>query len=287
MERLTEKQKGEIIECYKIGNITISQLGRDYNTSTSTVNRLLKKNKIATILNFYGNNKKYTINHSYFNIIDNEIKAYILGFFYADACNNEKRSCINLTIQERDKPLLDRINKEMESDRPLAFNHIQKRYPNRQNCFTLAINSKQISSDLARLGCFKCKSLTLKFPTNEQVPTELLRHFLRGMIDGDGSFGRYSVKGTRGYRMSAELVSTDNFCLATAKILKTNLSIHCSIYALNNKKSISTRRLSVSGTQQVYRLIKWLYQDAKIFLPRKMDNFVNIENSLKLAKLIS
>ena len=29
---------------------------------------------------------KYKVNHNYFNLIDTEYKAYILGFIYADGC---------------------------------------------------------------------------------------------------------------------------------------------------------------------------------------------------------
>lgn len=46
--------------------------------------------------------------------------------------------------------------------------------------------SKELANDLAVLGCVNNKSLILTFPNEQQVPQQLLRHFLRGYVDGDG-----------------------------------------------------------------------------------------------------
>ena len=35
-------------------------------------------------------------------------------------------------------------------------------------------------------GCVPNKSLTLTFPSKDIVPSNLLRHFIRGYVDGDG-----------------------------------------------------------------------------------------------------
>ena len=48
--------------------------------------------------------------------------------------------------------------------------------------------------DLIKLGCVPNKSLTVKFPTEEQVPKEFLSSFILGLIDGDGSIGIYKRK---------------------------------------------------------------------------------------------
>ena len=34
--------------------------------------------------------RKYNVNDNYIDIIDNQNKAYILGFLYADGCNYDK-----------------------------------------------------------------------------------------------------------------------------------------------------------------------------------------------------
>jgi len=45
-----------------------------------------------------------------------------------------------------------------------------------------------MKDDLIALGCIPRKSLLLKFPTSNQVPEHLIRHFIRGYFDGDGHF---------------------------------------------------------------------------------------------------
>lgn len=50
-----------------------------------------------------------------------------------------------------------------------------------------SLRSQKTVDDLKQLGCIERKSLILKFPTEEQVPFDLLHHFIRGYFDGDGS----------------------------------------------------------------------------------------------------
>ena len=49
--------------------------------------------------------------------------------------------------------------------------------------------SQKTVDDLIDKGCVKNKTLILKPPKN--VPTELIRHFIRGFFDGDGSLMKY------------------------------------------------------------------------------------------------
>lgn len=45
-----------------------------------------------------------------------------------------------------------------------------------------------MKTDLIRLGCVPNKSLILKFPSENIFSNpELIRHFIRGYFDGDGS----------------------------------------------------------------------------------------------------
>ena len=42
----------------------------------------------------------------------------------------------------------------------------------------------------------EAKTFTLRFPTENQVPKELLRHFIRGYFDGDGCVSFYTNRKT-------------------------------------------------------------------------------------------
>src|SRR5690606_8445162 len=56
----------------------------------------------------------------------------------------------------------------------------------------LNLNSKKMYNDLLDKGITPRKSLTLKPPKN--VPKDLVRHWIRGYFDGDGSVHIYNDK---------------------------------------------------------------------------------------------
>ena len=57
-------------------------------------------------------NRKYNVNDNYFDVIDNQNKAYILGFLYADGCNY-KNGYFKIDLQEEDKNMLEVFKKEL------------------------------------------------------------------------------------------------------------------------------------------------------------------------------
>lgn len=104
--------------------------------------------------------KKFKLNENYFDIVDTEQKSYWLG------------------LQKRDLNHIKLFKNHLSCDKTI--------YHNLNNC-VLRLESKHMCESLIKLGCIPRKSLILKFPTEEQVPNHLLRHFVRGYFDGDGS----------------------------------------------------------------------------------------------------
>ena len=72
-------------------------------------------------------NRKHDFNQEFFDIIDTEEKAYILGFIYADGCNNRHPSTGELSIaqMERDIDILLKIKKAMDSTYPISEEKIK------------------------------------------------------------------------------------------------------------------------------------------------------------------
>ena len=194
-----------------------------------------------------------------FSKIDTEEKAYWLGFLYADGCvrSGEQDNQIELSLQERDYKHLVKFRKFIGNENAIAYREKQKAY---RYCF----RSKQIKMDLIKLGCTPKKSLTLTFPTKEQVPDSLLRHFMRGYTDGDGCL--CISKG----KMSYELLGTEEFFIGLQK--------RCSLFEKKMyyaKKNTSVKRLCFGGKQDVKNICNWLYQDANIYLDRKYEKYYN------------
>ena len=144
---------------------------------------------------------KYTIDEEYFKNIDSQNKAYILGFFYADGFIQSARKHssrkIGISIQEKDRKLLEDINKELNSSYPIRKYNVTSGYKVGAPYVRLMITSPMLAESLIEKGCLEHKTENLFFPTEKQVPHEYLPSFLRGYFDGDGSiyyFGSWTVR---------------------------------------------------------------------------------------------
>jgi intein-encoded DNA endonuclease-like protein len=102
------------------------------------------------------------------------------------------------------------------------------------------------------------KSLKLKFPTTEQVPNELMMHFIRGYFDGDGCISK-SIRKNRNnsveYRFS--LLGTEEFLMEVKKYLELN---GASISEVKKYKNQSISTIFKSGNYEI---------KSNVFLPRK------------------
>lgn len=211
--------------------------------------------------------RKYTLDLSAFENVDTEIKAYVLGFMYADGYNNQKDGSIQIQIAEEDCEVLEIIKKSLGSNHPFWINKRSEKNENHKNTAALHIFSKKLSDDFCKLGCFQGKSLTLKFPTLEQVSEEFQHHFIRGYFDGDGYVEK---KGRR-----ADFWGTEDFLNSVKLILETKAGI-INIPPLRTRfpeRNNSTRCMWLQGVHRSIPLYNYMYKDANYFLARKKNKF--------------
>lgn len=281
----------ELINDYVNNNYNIPELSEKFNISRSSVHWILEKNKIKTQYRLKKKrHRKYEVDESFFDIIDTEDKAYFLGLLYADGYNDEKHFAIAISLHHEDKEVLEKFRTALKSTRPLQYVihdiYREKTGINACNQYRLCVNSITMSKRLKSLGCHQKKSLTLEFPTKEQIPDNLLVHFIRGYFDGDGSFSYYLVKSRNSWQAAMTIISTENFCIELSKILKVTVGVTTSINKRFKESNTSTRELRISGTQQVYKFLKWIYNEHSISMQRKWDKFLNFEQKLKEEKKI-
>lgn len=135
---------------------------------------------------------RYPIKYPQFESIDTEEKAYWLGFLYADGYVNKNSNSIEFCLQEKDYSHVVKFSRFMGIN---DLSRIKRKTVllNGKKYFSyrITITDKLLKENLIELGCVPNKSLILKFPSEKQVPKYLVRHFVRGYIDGDGSIGRY------------------------------------------------------------------------------------------------
>lgn len=192
--------------------------------------------------------------------IDAEEKAYWLGFFYADAYNNEKLGRIVIELQEQDKKHLQKCAKFFGQPRD-PF--IQYKNKGKYIAYRLELNSKHLTKVLADKGCHKAKSFNIFFPN--WLNQELIRHFIRGYFDGDGCIHIHQDQ------LNISIVSTKEFNEYLQKTLK-EISVNSQMY-FPERYSDNTCRLDFGGSRQVKRFCDWIYKDATIYLDRKYELF--------------
>lgn len=260
----TETEYKEMIRLYENG-ISLKEISQKYHITERDLSNELKKRNVH-IKTISEAKQIYTLDENYFDKIDNQNKAYLLGWLWSDGHNCIKNRAIIISLQEQDKYILDLFNKELKSNRPLYYIERSKDIDyNRQNQYRLQIVNKHLSQSLLDLGMVHNKGLTAHFP--EKIPNELLPHFIRGVFDGDG----YISKNKSDCRMS--ITGTIWMCEELQKIFKDTINVNSYIVIPHNNVDKPTRTLYIAGRKQINDVYNYMYKDAKNYLIRKKELF--------------
>lgn len=195
----------------------------------------------------------------FFDSIDTEEKAYWLGFLFADgAITQYKHSYdIELSLKIEDKNHVEKFAKEVKKD------YVNSNSTYRSRC---VLGSKHMFEVLSSYGCTPRKSLTLKFPDITIFKYDhLIRHFIRGYVDGDGCLSFSNKDHTKA---NISILGTEDFLNGIQKIYGTNKKMH-----LNNKNNNITKVLSFYG-KAAFAFADYLYQDSTIHLDRKYKRYL-------------
>jgi len=261
--KISQNKKRESLSFIKSHFDMISQreIARRLNIGRTTVNTWAKEIGLRF--------KKHTVNENFFDEF-NENSAYILGFIFADgnvAWNPQKGYySMTITASEKDKDHLEKIRKLLQSTKPLLYSPKTKSY-------RLIVNSKILCKKLMELGVIPRKTLVVEFP---QIPEEHLKHFLRGVIDGDGNV-RYLNRNVSPYFEITVSSGSLKFCQGFVKSVKSMIGVEANIRKVKGNTHIIQYSCSRGK-----KLAKYIYSDADIFLERKYLPYKN--NILEVQK---
>lgn len=216
------------------------------------------------------------INQKYFESIDSEEKAYFLGLIFADG--NVMDSRLTLLLAEEDSKVLDILLKNIKPDGRINF--LDRKNPKWKNCRIFSIHNKEIVKDLNGWGVLQRKRYTtLSIPN---IDHSLIRHFIRGFMDGDGFIsyrGYYSHRknGWKNYTFRKVIGFTNSskeFLVEISNFLSEELGIDKGkFYNTNGTGStINSYSLWFFRNNDLIKLIDYLYKDATIFFERKFEN---------------
>jgi len=251
----------EIIKDY-INGLSNKELSIKYNLHRGTIQRILKRNNIC-LRKQENTSRKYCLIEDFFNKIDNENKAYILGLLYADG--NVYKNYISISLIDKDvlEKIVDIIafgKRGIIKERESSSYFQSSKKGKKQYRFTFS--SKKMCKDLLLCGCSPDKTFLIKLPLLDE---HLMRHFVRGYFDGDGCLCITKNKNNSCITIVSNKTFIEELSLYVNKILGIN--------SKNKNKKNDINYLGITGRNQVKKFLNWIYQDANIFIQRKYNKY--------------
>jgi intein-encoded DNA endonuclease-like protein len=233
----------------------------------------------------YGRNpsRKYHFDEHYLDNIDNEYKAYILGFICADGHVSTDSNRVKIAVATKDEDIIIKIKSCFQTDSPIVRTTIDSKFSYGKRIFyksSLELCSKITVESLVNKSLEQRKTYSLSSKVLEFVPTELVRHFLRGYFDGDGNV-------MYGYRYSSGVKYCINIC-GNLEFLQNTFGIYFPTknkYYLN-KGSKQCYSYKVSSKKGVELFLSYLYDDCNIYLDRKYSIYKIACGHLKSEELL-
>ena len=283
----TTEQELEIINKKNSGE-KVSNIAQEYGIQKHLVYQILKRNGREKVIA----NKKYEVDENYFENIDTEEKAYWLGFLYADGyvrmikykSGADRYGELKLKLSIKDKKHLDLFKKCVGSSytikdaESITINNGKHSY---SVCSTLRITNIKIVKDLFKHGCINKKTYKLNFPI---LAENLIRHFIRGYFDGDGSISitKFKAYQNKKGKINNGYTRTVNFTSGSLSFLMDIQNIlHTKINTTNLKVGLYKKayRIHWYSRNDINNVYNYLYKDSTIFLERKKEKFIEIFNS--------
>lgn len=270
---ITESLKQEIIDFYKQSPVSLKVLEEKYQLSHPTISKILKdvpKHKKAQIYN-------PELYENYFESINTEFKAYFLGFIIADgniflAKDGNRQASISITVKQSDQYILERFKQEVHTNTNLAHDG--------RGCVTMAVRSNKMASDLAKYGIVPRKTLMSFLPNN--IPTDMMCHVLRGILDGDGNVKSKQTSIRNRYAHAISYCGTKqlmediaDYCVNVCK-----LKVKPTVYTYTNRH---LSELKIQNKDDMYVFGEHLYHNANIYLVRKKTLYDEFKQHYGLA----
>ena len=226
-------------------------VGKKYGCSMQTVRRELRRR--GESIRAPSSDRTYDLDEHFFDVIDTEEKAYWLGFLTADGYVHEPYF-VSTRLKRADRSHLGLLKEAVRSDAPI-YDGVATRKGKKYPYSGLDLNSVILVRALVRLGVMQAKSNKVK-PCGA-VPEHLLRHYWRGVFDGDGCI---SISGKR---IQIRLTGSTNITEA----FRSYLALHgvlTSWYHHGKGGLVCT-----AGRDRPAAALEVLYDRANIFLFRK------------------
>lgn len=260
-----KKERIANYELYKtkfLAGTSLEKISKEHHICAYKLGKALKEDGVIIVRN----NQKHTYNTDFFECIDTEEKAYWLGFLYADGYVS-KRTTMELALAKVDEKHLEAFRDLIAPDASLEFRETKLK-DKVYHFVRLTFTSKKIKEQLNRLNCLNNKSLTLQFNEN-LLPDNLMRHFLRGYFDGDGSI----------YHSGWSLAGNAEFLKALQNYLLKHVPGYTEVVVHKDKRS-NVSSINKGTPRAALKFLHYIYQNATVYLERKYNKYIELSKHL-------
>lgn len=215
--------------------------------------------------------KKYTVDESFFKSIDSEQKAYALGFLLTDGGIDKRGKYFYW--QSTDIDVLEKLKRIVSYTGPIIRCHKEKDY--HKDCWMLKISNRSMVKDLNGLGIQNNKVNNLWIDLKNPV---FQWHFIRGLVDGDGTFRR-KVGLSRINQVKFKYEDSSNLLVLGFQKFLSSEGIFVNIRTFKRRENWKRMyKIEFSGINAVAFLNK-VYSFANIYMDRKYESYQEINHT--------
>ena len=236
-------------------------------------------------------NKKFFVDETVFDKIDNQDSAYFLGLLYADGCNYEDCGVVKIDLIQQDLETLENFKKFLNYNGTIKNYKSETKTINGQKYICqpycrLSFRSKTVSENLSKLGCTSNKTYNLMFPKEDIVPNYLIKHFIRGYMDGDGGISYWiDNKNTGHKKFNINFCGTSDIIINISKILSDKFNCCPAMFDRYEDRDNNNLQVGICGNNVIRKILDWLYEDSNIKMRRKYDKYLELIEENKRVEL--
>lgn len=265
-KELTLEEKEKIIKYYYDNpNVKVKEIGQHFKLTKRAMGKLFKEFNISS-----RRKNRYTLNEYFFDSIDNELKAYLLGYLFADGfVGDEEYNNIVFSQKKDDMEAVELFKESIEYTGELRiFEPGKASFKNSQDHAVVNFSSEHMANKLRNYGLTKKES----YKSLPKIDNNLLRHFIRGFFDGDGSITltKSHYKDKVYYSDALDIIVNKNL---VDFFLNLFSDIHFTIDQSKTDYMVYLKCHSKKGVKFFY---DYFYKDSKYFLSRKKRKFDEI-----------
>lgn len=270
---ITKEMEENIIKDYQSGLSSI-KLSDKYSINPSSVFNVLKRNGLSARSNSI-NSRKYDCNHDFFESIDTEEKAYWLGFIFADGWISKQQygEYFGITLSTKDVNHLYKLKTSMGSTYKVNSYQNDTPYKDDTQYSVYKVSSKKIVADLVDKGVFENKTNIIEPPKG--VPEKLIRHFIRGYFDGDGSLSYYvSSRNRKMYQV--KILGTESLLDYINNFVEEKIGFRIPRY-YKRKETQTVMSYEMNSKIRTMSFLDYIYKDATVYLDRKYELYLSLK----------